>query len=90
MAREPDADTERAKAGRPGPEAPDGSGEPRGRPEALQPDEKRRVAEEQGRLIASGRARKGHVVLRTPARRAVFIGGLLGIVILALAVAILV
>ncbi|MBA3585685.1 MAG: peptide ABC transporter permease [Gemmatimonadetes bacterium] len=39
--------------------------------------------------MSSGRARKGHIVLRTPLRRAIFIGGLLGIVVLALALAIL-
>ena len=83
MAREPEADTERAKANRPGPEAPEGSEPERGRAQSLSPDEKRRVAREQGRLIASGEASKGHTVLRTPARRAIFIGGLLGIVVLA-------
>lgn len=51
-------------------------------------DEREELARKQGELISSGRARKGHIVLRTPARKAVFIGGLAGIVLLALVLAI--
>lgn len=57
-----------------------------GRSRPLTAEEQARLAKEQGELIASGRARKGHIVLRTPARRAVFIGGLVGIVVLVLIV----
>jgi hypothetical protein len=42
-------------------------------------------AEEQRERIESGRARQGWIVLRTPLRRAVFLAGLAGIVILGIA-----
>ena len=89
MAREPSVETERAKERQPGPDAPDETNYGFGRSRPLTSDEKHRLAREQGEAIASGRARKGHIVLRTPLRRAIFIGGLLGIVVLALALAIL-
>ncbi len=59
-----------------------------GRSRPLTAEEQERLARQQGELIASGRARKGQIVLNTPARRAVFIGGLVGIVLLALIVTI--
>jgi hypothetical protein len=93
MAREPSAETARAEAEMPAPGEPPGTpGETNhgfGRSRPLSPDEKQQLAREQGDAISSGRARKGHVVLDTPTRRAIFIGGLLGIVILVLALAIL-
>ena len=58
-----------------------------GRSRPLTAAERERIAREQGELIASGRARKGYIVLRTPMRRAIFIGGLVGIVLLVLVVA---
>lgn len=89
MAREPEKDSIHAENRKPRPpagrSAPEQQSEQHG---AMALDEKRRLAREQGRLIASGRATKGHTVLRTPLRRAIFIGGLLGIVILALALAV--
>jgi hypothetical protein len=89
MAREPSVETERAETRKPGPDAPEETNYGFGRSRPLSPDEKRRLAREQGEAIASGRARKGHIVLNTPTRRAIFIGGLVGIVILVLALAIL-
>ena len=89
MAREPSAETERAKERQAGPDAPDETNYGFGRSRPLTPEEKERLAREQGEAIASGRARKGHIVLNTPLRRAVFVGGLVGIVVLVLAVAIL-
>lgn len=93
MAREPSAETERAETTKPGsdvwPGPAGGTDYGFGRSRPLSTEEKHRLAREQGDAISSGRARKGHIVLRTPLRRAVFIGGLLGIVVLVLAVAIL-
>ena len=89
MAREPSVETERAEERRPGPGAPDETSHGFGRSRPLTEDEKRELAREQGQAIASGRARKGYIVLRTPLRRAIFIGGLLAIVALALIVAVL-
>ena len=89
MPREPSGETARAEARKPGPDAPDETNHGFGRSRPLTPDEKHRLAREQGEAIASGRARKGHIVLNTPARRAIFIGGLIGIVVLVLALAIL-
>ena len=89
MAHELSVETERAKVRKPGPEAPEETDHGFGRSRPPGPDEKSRLAREQGEAIASGRARKGHIVLNTPARRAVFIGGLIGIVVLVLALAIL-
>jgi len=89
MAHEPSAETARAEATKPGPDASDETSYGFGRSRPLTSDEKRRLAREQGEAIASGRARKGHIVLNTPLRRAIFIGGLLGIVVLVLALAIL-
>jgi hypothetical protein len=89
MAREPSVETERAEIRKPAPDAPDETNYGFGRSRPLTPDEKQRLAREQGEAISSGRARKGHIVLNTPMRRAVFIGGLVGIVVLVLAVAIL-
>ncbi len=89
MAREPSVETTRAEARKPGPDAPEETNYGFGRSRPLNPEEKDRLAHEQGEAISSGRARKGHIVLRTPLRRAIFIGGLLGIVVLALALAIL-
>lgn len=86
MAREPSEETERADERRPGPDAPDETNYGRGRSRPPTEDEKRRLAREQGESIASGRASKGFIVLRTPLRRAIFIGGLLGILVLALIV----
>ena len=94
MAREPEEYTGRAEERRPRP--PDGRAlgdvEPRTgdplEPDPPEPDPRRRLAGEQGRMIASGEASKGHTVLRTPLRRAVFIGGLLGVILLALIVAV--
>lgn len=60
----------------------------RGRSRPLTPEESRALAREQGELIRSGRASKGQVILDTPLRRAIFIAGLVGIVILALIVSI--
>lgn len=46
------------------------------------------MADKQERIVISGRdARQGHIVLRTPLRRAIFIIGLAGIVILAIVLA---
>ena len=59
-----------------------------GRSRPLPAEEQERLAREQGELIASGRSRKGQIVLNTPARRAVFVGGLVGIVLLVLTVTI--
>ena len=59
-----------------------------GRSRSLSRDEQQRLARQQGELISSGRARKGRIVLNTPARRAVFVGGLVGIFVLALGVTI--
>ena len=89
MAREPSAETARAEAKKPGPDAPDETNYGFGRSRPLSSEEKQRLAREQGEAISSGRARKGHIVLNTPLRRAIFIGGLLGIVVLVLAVTIL-
>ncbi len=49
------------------------------------PETAKARAEEQGRRIESGRARQGWIVLRTPLRRAVFLAGIVGIVILGIA-----
>ena len=93
MAREPSAETARAEAEKPAPgEAPgvpDDRNHGFGRSRPLSPEEAQRLAREQGEAIASGRARKGHIVLTTPMRRAIFIGGLVGMVVLVLALAIL-
>ena len=89
MAREPSAETERAEERRPRPDAPEETAYGFGRSRPLTDDEKRRLAREQGEAIASGRARKGYVVLRTPLRRAIFIGGLLALVVLGLILAVL-
>lgn len=89
MAREPSLETERAEQRRPSPNAPDETKHGFGRSRPLTEDQKRVLAREQGEAIASGRASKGHVVLRTPLRRAIFIGGLLGIVALGLIIAVL-
>jgi hypothetical protein len=93
MAREPSAETVRAEAEMPAPGeapgAPDDANYGFGRSRPLNPEEKQRLAREQGEAIASGRARKGHIVLNTPMRRAIFIGGLVGIVVLVLGLAIL-
>lgn len=59
-----------------------------GRSRPLSAEEQQRLAREQGELIASGRSRKGEIILRTPLRRAIFIGGLVGIVLLVLIVGI--
>ena len=88
MAREPSLETERARERKPGPEAPDETNHGFGRSSPLSEDEKRRLAREQGEAIASGRARGGYIVLRTPLRRAIFIGGLLALVALGLIVAV--
>lgn len=88
MAREPSVETERAEARKPGPDAPDETNYGFGRSRPLSADEKQRLAREQGEAISSGRARKGYIVLNTPLRRAIFIGGLIGIVVLMLALAI--
>lgn len=60
----------------------------RGRSRPLTPQENEALAREQGKLIGSGKASKGQVILNTPLRRAIFIVGLAGIVILALIVSI--
>lgn len=86
MAREPSEETERARVRAPGPDAPDETSYGFGRSRPLSPEEQNRLAREQGAAIESGRARKGHIVLNTPLRRAVFIGGLVGIVVLGLVV----
>jgi hypothetical protein len=39
------------------------------------------------KLVTAGKARQGEIILRTPLRRAVFIAGLAGAVILAIAIA---
>ncbi len=88
MAREPSVETERAEERTPGPDAPGETSYGFGRSRPLTAEEQRRLAREQGEAIASGRARKGHIVLNTPLRRAIFIGGLLGLVVLALVLAI--
>ncbi len=88
MAREPSVETERAEEKKPGRQAPDETNYGFGRSRPLTAEEQQRLAREQGEAIASGRARKGHIVLNTPLRRAIFIAGLLGIVVLALALAI--
>jgi hypothetical protein len=50
------------------------------------PDERTRKADERGRTVVSGTdARQGEIILRTPLRKAVFIAGLVGFVILAAA-----
>ena len=59
-----------------------------GRSRPLTQVEREELAKTQGELIATGHARKGHIVLRTPIRRALFIGGLAGIVLLMLIVTI--
>lgn len=86
MAREPEEYTERAEERRPRP--PEGQAlsdvEPRAGRDPLEPDERARLAREQGRMIATGEASKGYTVLRTPLRLAIFVGGLVGIVLLAL------
>ena len=86
MAREPEEYTERADERRPRP--PEGRSvsdvEPRAGDDPFEPDERARLAREQGRKIASGEASKGYTVLRTPLRLAIFLGGLAGIVLLAL------
>lgn len=84
MAREPSEETERARLRQPGADAPDETNYGFGRSRPLTETEKRDLAREQGEAIASGRARKGHIVLRTPLRRAIFIGGLIGIIVLGL------
>ena len=86
MAREPSEETERAEARRPGPDAPDESNYGFGRSRPLDPDEARALAREHGEAIASGRATKGYIVLRTPLRRAIFIAGLVGIIVIGLIV----
>ena len=58
----------------------------RGRP--LTPEEKEAMARQQAELIRTGRTRKGTIILNTSLRRAIFIGGLAGMVILALALAV--
>lgn len=60
----------------------------RGRSRPLTPEESRALAREQGEAIRSGRASKGQVILNTPLRRAIFIAGLAGLLILALIVSI--
>ena len=90
MAREPSVETERAQERKPGPEAPDETNYGFGRSRPLDPDEQRRLAREQGEAIASGRARKGQIVLDTPLRRAIFIGGLIGLIVLAIVVGVFV
>lgn len=60
----------------------------RGRSRPLTPEESQALAREQGRLIGSGKASKGQVILNTPLRRVIFIIGLAGIVILGLVVSI--
>ena len=89
MAREPSEETARAEARRPGPDAPDETAYRRGRSRPPTEDEERQLAREQSQAIASGRASKGHIVLRTPLRRAIFIGGLVGMIVLALILAVL-
>jgi hypothetical protein len=93
MARELSVETERAEeriAGRTPEAATADEGDYGfGRSRPLTPEEQRRLAREQGGAIASGRARGAHIVLNTPRRRAIFIGGLLGLVVLGLALAIL-
>lgn len=89
MAREPSVETERAAQRRPGPDAPDETKHGFGRSRPLTDEEKARLARQQGEAISSGRASKGYIVLRTPLRRAIFIGGLVGIVVLSLIVAVL-
>lgn len=81
MVREPEEYTPREH-----PPEPPGVGErPAGtRREHLDPDEARRIAREQGRLISSGRARKGRIVLTTPLRRWIFVGALVALVLIAL------
>lgn len=54
-----------------------------GRSTPLSPEEQERAAREQGERIADGRARQGHIVLRTPLRRAIFAAGLIGILVFA-------
>jgi hypothetical protein len=50
------------------------------------PDERTRDADERGRTIVSEtEARQGEIILRTPLRKAIFIAGLVGFVILAIA-----
>jgi hypothetical protein len=47
------------------------------------PNERTREADERGRTIVSGTdARQGEIILRTPLRKAIFIAGLAGFVIL--------
>ena len=89
MGREPSEETERAYERRPGPDAPDETNYGIGRSRPLTEEEKGRLAREQAEAIASGRARKGYIVLRTPLRRAIFIGGLLAIIVLGLIVGVL-
>lgn len=49
------------------------------------PDEPTRTVDERGRTVVSGiEARQGEIILRTRLRRAIFIAGLAGFVILAL------
>ena len=84
MAREPSVETERAEERRPRSDAPDETAYGAGRSRPLTEEEKRRLAREQGEAIASGRASKGYVVLRTPLRRAIFIGGLVAAIVLTL------
>ena len=55
-----------------------------GRSRPLTREEQARLAREQGKLIGEGKTRKGHIVLRTRRRRTIFIGGLVGILGLAI------
>lgn len=89
MAREPSEETERAHLRQPGPVAPDETSHGFGRSRPLSAAEKNQLAREQGEAIAGGRASKGYIVLRTPLRRAIFIGGLVGIAVLTLILAVL-
>lgn len=81
MAREPEEYSERERP----PEAPGVGERATGtRRQHLAPDEAERIARQQGRLIESGRSRKGFIVLRTPARIAIFVGGLVLLIALAI------
>ncbi len=83
MAREPSLETERAKERQQGPDAP---GETVRDADLSPPPgvERGRAALERASAIARGRQRNGYIVLRTPLRRAVFIAGLLALVVLGL------
>ena len=46
--------------------------------------EREKTLRDQAERIRSGRARQGRIVLHTPLRRALFLGGLVGLILLAL------